>query len=375
MLPPPAAPMEVARQLLADDGHTHRTGALLLRHWRGGWWHWQTTHWAEGEERAVRAGAYSITEHANYVEGEKIRPWAPTRRKVADLLEALAAVCHLADAIRQPSWIDGEERHADVTLACANGLLRLEDRRLIPHTPGYFNSTSVPFNYDPCAPDPERWLAFLRQLWPKDQDSIAALQEWLAYVISARTDLHKTLLLVGPTRGGKDVIARTIDHKCRVWLCGDDATGRRGGVRHRLFAQRPHTGIRSIGGALRPHAPFPTGGSNAAATAELRRATFAGRRSQSPHRPFVSRTRGDGATLEALKPRALTPPDGRAWPLADMTTARGRIALSEGSSDRGVRLLTYSKGARGSLAARSAWRLSGACARGGYAQISWERSA
>jgi putative DNA primase/helicase len=59
-------------------------------------------------------------------------------------------------------------------------------------------------------PDPERWLRFLRELWPGDRDSVDALQEWFGYTISGRLDLHKILLLVGPTRGGKGAIARVL---------------------------------------------------------------------------------------------------------------------------------------------------------------------
>src|SRR5262249_51902612 len=36
------------------------------------------------------------------------------------------------------------------------------------------------------------------------------LCEWFGYVVSGRTDLHKILLMVGPTRGGKGVIARIL---------------------------------------------------------------------------------------------------------------------------------------------------------------------
>jgi putative DNA primase/helicase len=69
---------------------------------------------------------------------------------------------------------------------------------------------SVPFDYDPNAPTPERWLTFLKELWPDDADSIKALQEFFGYVISGRTDLQKMLLLVGPTRSGKGTIARIL---------------------------------------------------------------------------------------------------------------------------------------------------------------------
>ena len=51
---------------------------------------------------------------------------------------------------------------------------------------------------------------FLRQLWPDDEESIAALQEFFAYVLSGRTDLHKIMLLIGPTRSGKGTIARVL---------------------------------------------------------------------------------------------------------------------------------------------------------------------
>ena len=37
-----------------------------------------------------------------------------------------------------------------------------------------------------------------------------ALGEWFGYVISGRLDLHKILLMVGPTRGGKGMIARIL---------------------------------------------------------------------------------------------------------------------------------------------------------------------
>jgi putative DNA primase/helicase len=141
------------------------------------------------------------------VEGEK-RPWAPNRRKIADLQEALSAITILPSDRDQPSWLD--DRETGVIVAVANGLLDVETRRLLPHTPQFFNQTSVPFAYDPQAPQPEQWLHFLGQLWPKDRDPIDALGEWFGYVTSGRLDLHKILLMVGPTRGGKGVIARLL---------------------------------------------------------------------------------------------------------------------------------------------------------------------
>ncbi|MBA2513361.1 MAG: NTP-binding protein [Solirubrobacterales bacterium] len=180
-----------------------------MRHWRGGWWEWRTSHWVEIEQRAMQAVAYTFTEHAAYVDEGKHKPWAPTRYKIVNLLDALGAICHLAEDVVSPSWLDGAE-YDGLLVSTANGLLDVGRRELLAHTPLFWNATSVPFPYDPAAPAPKRWLAFLAELWPADPDSQRALQEWVGYVISGRLDLHKILLLVGPTRAGKGVTTRIL---------------------------------------------------------------------------------------------------------------------------------------------------------------------
>lgn len=205
ILPSPKDPMAVARILVKDHLH-HST--LALRHWRGGWWTWLGSHWVEREDRAIQSELYTATEKACYVEAEEgALPWQPTRFKIGDLREAMAAIIHLDETTDQPSWIgvDGLP-----VVAVANGLLRLDGRVLLPHTPAYWNQTAVPFNFDSSAPVPAAWLAFLNELWPDDPESIAAVQEFFGYVVSGRLDLHKILLIVGPTRGGKGTIARIL---------------------------------------------------------------------------------------------------------------------------------------------------------------------
>ena len=150
----------------------------------------------------VRSTLYSYTENAFYQCAGSPAPWAPTRRKIGDVLEALAAVCILRSDIDQPAWLDG--RTTGVIVAVNNGLLDVERRCLLPHTPLFFNQTSVPFDYQPEAPRPSRWMNFLTELWPSEPAAIDVLPEWFGYVISGRLDL------LGPTRGGKGVIARVL---------------------------------------------------------------------------------------------------------------------------------------------------------------------
>jgi putative DNA primase/helicase len=207
-LPSPAKPMAVARVFVAKN-HQTENGELTLHYWRGAWWSWRRSHWRESEPREIRSELYSFTEHGTYKnDKDKIVAWAPNRHKIGDLLEALGAICLLADDTDQPSWLD--RRATGSIVATTNGLLDVESRELIPHSPLYFNMTSVPFDYDPGAPQPKRWLAFLKELWPDDKAAIDALGEWFGYVVSGRLDLHKILLMVGPTRGGKGAIARVL---------------------------------------------------------------------------------------------------------------------------------------------------------------------
>lgn len=138
-------------------------------------------------------------------------PWLPNRRKVGDVMEALKGCVHLGESIDTPSWVRGAHvKPANELVACTNGLLHVGTRELLKLTPAYFNRVSVPFNYDPDAPPPTRWLKFLHQIWPEDEESIAALQEFFGYLLSGRTDLHKIMLLIGPTRSGKGTIARVL---------------------------------------------------------------------------------------------------------------------------------------------------------------------
>jgi putative DNA primase/helicase len=208
--PPPSNPMAVARVLLpswTDEGRP------TLLHWRGQWMEWQGTHWRELDASEVRAVAYKELEHATFEaetpKGEiETRDWAPNKKKIGDLMEAMAAIRILRPSVDAPAWTDGSEQHTPI-VACTNGLLDVITRELRPLTPEFFNLVSVPFDYSPEARCPT-WLEFLRRVWPNDIEAIRAVQEWFGYVLSGRTDQQKILLVVGPTRSGKGTIARVL---------------------------------------------------------------------------------------------------------------------------------------------------------------------
>jgi putative DNA primase/helicase len=209
--PPPEAPMAVARQYVRDD-YADPSDVPLLRWWRGSFYTWTGTRWTEVADRTIQAGIYRVLEHAVY-EGPKmiLLPWDPTRYKVANVAEALAAIVHITEHTDPPQWLEGAPTAGATGLvALANGLLDVRTRKLQPCSPLYFNLSALPYEYQPDPPAPTRWLRFLQELFPDDGDSIRLLQQWFGYVISGDTNLHKILLVVGPPRSGKGTLVRVL---------------------------------------------------------------------------------------------------------------------------------------------------------------------
>jgi hypothetical protein len=144
ILPPPSMPMPVARQFL-DSTCMFEDGRIpMLRYWRGGWWLWRISFWQEIDESALRSLLYKFTEEAIYFnDADDPKPWAPNRKRIGDLAEALSAVCILPTNLDQPCWLDAREAVASwprpmaCSISTGNGytpIRRSSIRRRFPST-------------------------------------------------------------------------------------------------------------------------------------------------------------------------------------------------------------------------------------------------
>jgi putative DNA primase/helicase len=206
--------MAVAR-LFVKKYHVTGDGTQLLRHHRGDFYRYDGRCWPEAEERKIRAELYRWLEPAVYWKpsrlGPILAPFEPTRYKVANVLEALQAIGHLDADVSAPAWLeDGLQVEAPEYVALDNGLLRLHDRTLIPHTPAFFSQHALPFAYDPDAPTPARWHKFLDELWGSDREQADVLGEIFGYILGGGTSQQKLFLIHGPKRSGKGTIARVM---------------------------------------------------------------------------------------------------------------------------------------------------------------------
>ena len=87
-------------------------------------------------------------------------------------------------------------------LHLANGTYTMDCRTFIPYK--NFCRNRFPVSYDPDAPKPERWLAFLQDLL-EDED-ILTLQEYMGYCLFPTTRAQKMLMLIGDGGEGKSRI-------------------------------------------------------------------------------------------------------------------------------------------------------------------------
>lgn len=197
---------EIPNPFVVESSHPHRTAQSFvsamypnrtLVRWRGQFYRWHGMGWTPlPDEEDIRAEVYRfISQNGGN----------PKQAFVTNIVDAVCAVVNL-DVSRAPAW-RGEPRTSGELLACANGLLDLQTRTLLSHTPDYFNLNWSDVEYDPEA-EATRWRKFLDEVYPSDDEAKRLLQEWLGYVLTDDTTQQKMLMMVGVKRSGKGTIAR-----------------------------------------------------------------------------------------------------------------------------------------------------------------------
>lgn len=209
--PSSSLPLAVARRLVADLFTTgeHKT----LAFWRGDFWSWNGPSWTHIEDDLdVKGPLWGHLEKVT-VKGDKegdVKPWAPTTAKIQNLMEPLAYLTRIDGRSDAPMWVnDGPHPPARRVISLQNGLLDLNTRTITTHTPGFFNTWALNFNYDVSATCPT-WERFLDDIFSHDPAGKDFLQELFGMFISGRTDHHKAGMIIGPPRAGKGIISRTV---------------------------------------------------------------------------------------------------------------------------------------------------------------------
>ena len=153
---------------------------LVVRYLRDEWHRWHGTAWRNLPAKELAAEITALAKEALDKDNVKEIPKKeargekpPTVKKVtirlaADVAHALASMTILSGQIDQPSWLGEQGPFPETeTLACKNGLIHIPNLTankdfFHPHTPRFFSSTCLDFDFDGNAPRPARMARFSR---------------------------------------------------------------------------------------------------------------------------------------------------------------------------------------------------------------------
>jgi len=98
----------------------------------------------------------------------------------------------------------------DKNLICfENGVYDIENKQLKKHSPKYYQTFMLPYNFDSLKKCP-KWMNFLKELEFSDSNTILRLQEWFGYCLVPHAHLDKCLYLKGEGDNGKSVFIDTL---------------------------------------------------------------------------------------------------------------------------------------------------------------------
>jgi P4 family phage/plasmid primase-like protien len=205
---------------LITDGRMYDDPVLLAMRFPGQWrcWHDRFYRYEEGRYVYVPEAELSslMLQHIDTQFGKQharaLRAWdaskegkPPTRRKVSrnivsGAMAALQAKCIVQASYEMPCLLPSGERKDYLSLR--NGILDLATGELLPHTPEWFSTVRLEYDYAPDADEP-RLPGWLADWFGEDAELAALAQEWCGYVLIRTTDQHAFVVLVGDGSNGK----------------------------------------------------------------------------------------------------------------------------------------------------------------------------
>ncbi|WP_321377046.1 phage/plasmid primase, P4 family [Trichococcus shcherbakoviae] len=221
------ARLNLERYATRNDGRT-------LRYWREEWYVWKQNRHKKISEKELRAklvpsikaefDRLNIEKQQDSMtagkDGEQITTHKITMALVSNVLQATSGMVVISGDTELGTWLPTKERKHFISMA--NGILDVDqlladaDDVLLPNSPKWFSTVSLPYDFDPEAICP-KWEAFLEHNLEFDPERIKLLQEWAGYCLLPDTGEQKFLLNEGEGANGKSVFAAGL-----TALLGDD---------------------------------------------------------------------------------------------------------------------------------------------------------
>ncbi len=203
-VPAKLGPLDWARMFVGEQ-HTNAMGVTLRWH-RDEYFAWTGSHYRVVPDSDLQGAILQwLDDHGT----------GATPRLASDVLKCAASEVRVPFDVEPPVHIGEHGNTRRNWVAMRNGLLDLNDVlqgkavTLTAHSPRWFSSFSLPYDFMPDAKCPV-WFETLDAIFDGDEERVDLLGEWFGYCLTDDTALHALLLIEGPPRSGKGTILRTL---------------------------------------------------------------------------------------------------------------------------------------------------------------------
>jgi putative DNA primase/helicase len=193
------------------------TQAKTLIWANGDYLNWENGAYAAEEVDGVASDVHKFLKRAktrtkSETGEEKVSAFIPLNKDITEVTGALKREYH-KPPMDKPRWMNGvtgpDPRNI---ISFPNGLLDITTGVLYAPNPNFFTYNALGFKYDPDAPEPVNFLAFLESIFAPDQvrEAIPLLQKMFGYLVSGDTSMQKIFMIIGETRSGKGTLSGVI---------------------------------------------------------------------------------------------------------------------------------------------------------------------
>jgi putative DNA primase/helicase len=198
----PSGPYDSAKEYVRRK--CWRDGSLATYFWQDQFWEWNGRYYEVVEERVMRDRVYAFLDDSKKGAVNEEQRFRPKPSHVNDMLDGLKSGLVLGAKWLPPMWFENGERATNV-LAFRNGLVNVLTGEQVEPTPGLWVHSALEFDWKPAAVCP-RWVQFLEEIFPGDQESKDFIEEWFGYCMTEETKFQKGAALIGEPRSGKGTL-------------------------------------------------------------------------------------------------------------------------------------------------------------------------
>ncbi len=192
----------------------HAKRELTLRRFNGEWMYWEDGRYAVLPNEVFRSllRRWLVRkELKRYGRDGELIDAVCTIRVVDEIVDAVKAETSLFIKDLNFFWIDdsGSVCPDKDVISFNNGILDTTAMLLYEHTPNWFTTCVLPFDFNKKARCPN-WEDWLKETCGEDSDWIRCLQLWFGYMLIADTSQQRFAHFFGPPRSGKGTATRIL---------------------------------------------------------------------------------------------------------------------------------------------------------------------